>query len=217
MNLPAAKRFCSTLLLLWMAGVTVSHAATAVIFEGVSTKAIGITGLDLGGTLYDVDFIHVAGTVPDPITVDPCDDPGGSGVQCDLFVPFADPSTGDQSGAEAAAAAINVALNSESAESVGPAGGASDTRYLVPFETCTSSTGNDPAICGNRGRLEPFDDQWHNTVDSVTEIFTDSGDAIFAKFTPASAVPLPPAAVLFASGLIILFRRSSAGRRRSSA
>jgi len=189
------SRFWLIGLVLFLAG-TATHAG--VIVEG--NTAVGITALDIGlPDLYDITFEAVTGSMGNPITLEPCVVLGPS---CDLF-------GGDQSGALAAAGAIRTALMA-GADSVGlPGGGYSETSFRVPYnDACTNS--GDPCIDVYE---TPYNIIWLNPQE--TFIFTEpdiQSSVIFARFQPASQVPLPPAAYLFASGIVGLI--GMARRRR---
>jgi len=165
--------------------------ATALLFAGVSahaafvvldgTNATAINNLDIGGTAYDVTFDFVqADTAP----VTTC-----GTVPCDVFF-------GDETTTIAAVDAINAALNSAStvAETVGSA----HFDYFVPFAKRV------------QGPNSEFD-SWQGIVSGgvwgtlEANGVPEGADTIeFARFSPAAAVPIPPAAWLFGSALGIL-------------
>jgi len=122
---------------------------------------------------------------------------------------FATPAA-NLTGAQTAVTAINAALNTSPAVYVKDEilGSVSES-YIVPYLF------NDPTcdtLCGKRGATGFVMGSWDGP--SQADIKTDNG-IIFARFTPASPVPLPPAVLLFSSGLALLgwVRRSSARSR----
>jgi hypothetical protein len=153
-----------------VAAVTPAHAFT-VDLDG--TNATGINNLDIGGAAYDVTFDFVQAD-----TAASC-----GAAPCDVFF-------GDQTGAEAAVDAINTALSSTAAITVGSA---IKMDYFVPYAIAATDV-----------------NAWQGTNLETgfwiksTNAALDTTDIIeFARFSPA-VVPIPPAAWLFGSALAIL-------------
>jgi hypothetical protein len=202
----------------WLAGLLLLLAGSAVQAVPVVTQdvttATHISNLDIGLAMnYDVTFVEATA----PLTLSPCNDPAAvSGAECDLFADFFNLDQFDnQTGAEAAVDAINSALNDySSAETVGPTASFSRTSYFVPFATCQTPLpgggGTEDAICATRGNYS-FS-TWLRISDSVAELTLDT-PVVFARFMPTTtAVPLPPAVVLFATGLLALLGGARYGR-----
>ena len=156
--------------------VSITSHAYQVQLNGTN-NATGILGLGIGGTVYDVVFEYVPGPHTTPETTDV----------------FATPDA-NLTGAQAAVTAINAALNTSPAITVGP----DAYSYIIPylFNNATCDT-----LCGKRGSSGFATGSWDGPTQA--DIKTDNG-ITFARFTPASPVPLPPAVFLFSSGLALL-------------
>ncbi|MDH3978060.1 MAG: hypothetical protein OEU86_06050 [Gammaproteobacteria bacterium] len=106
------KRFMKQLsLLITFALMSFGAQSASITLDG--NTATSISGLDVGGTLYDVSFQFGS-----------WDDVGGSSVF---------PYNGDASGAIAASNAINLILANAGAQSVGESAGAAYANYYVPY------------------------------------------------------------------------------------
>jgi hypothetical protein len=157
-----------------------------VCVDGTTASAILGIGIDFDGaggdpaTYYDVMFESLS--IPSD----------GSGFA------FENNSTA----AEAAAIAIGAALDETAATTVGTT--ASFT-YLVPYEFGTSACGDAGAgTCSWDGLSPLLSAGWESSV-AVVEHTIGSGSGEYARFTVVPApVPLPPAALLFGSGLSVL-------------
>jgi hypothetical protein len=181
---------------------------------GPNTNAIAIWNLDIGGTAYDITFVE-----SDADTAELC--PGASGgsggvpgtTPCDLYSYSPADSVGDTTGADAAAAQIQLALNED--VSIGGSGiptvttvGDGQAQVLVAWQwddkdcdgglggnatgTCASNVFN---VAAAAGAWLPF---------GTAEI-PSSSTVDFARFSlPATVVPIPPAAWLFGSALGML-------------
>ena len=175
--------------LLQMACASPSHALQ-VLLSG--TNATGILDLDIDGTLYDVSFdFEIVGTTPDPL---------------DAFL-------GDETGAQTAALAIKDALNTTVAITVGTGfSGTGSQSFVVPWSYQDSNCADPGAtgVCGWRGANNFVQGTWQ----IVAGEFDEGVSLEFARFTP-SEVPVPPAAILFASGLATfgVLRRRKGGVR----
>lgn len=161
--------------------VLLSASSTAQAFTTVDldgTNATGINNLDIGGTAYDVVFEFTAINISDLPPVG-C----GSSVPCDAFF-------GNESDAAAAMTAINLALNSTAAETVGSQQPPKFS-YFVPYSV--SSQG----VEAQQGTYSTM--MWLPVGASL-----DADEVVeMARFSPA-VVPIPPAAWLFGSALAIL-------------
>jgi len=163
-------------MLIWFIS-TASLPAANVLQTG--DNATGILGLDVSGTLYDVVFEYVTDhSVPD---------------FRDIFLT----PLSDSDGAQAAALAINSALNSATV-TVTTVGPSLSQSYLVPYELDPGPACDD--LCTFRGS-RIFLPGWLSVTGAPIDPETD---ATFARFTPhtPSAVPVPPAVYLFGSGLM---------------
>jgi len=163
-------------MLVWMMSTT-SLLAANVLQSG--DNANGILGLDVNGTLYDVVFEYVT-------------DHSVTDIRDIFLTPLSDPD-----GAQAAALAINSALNSATV-TVTTVGPVLTQSYLVPYELDPGPACDD--LCTFRGSRK-FLSGWLSVSFSAIDPETD---ATFARFTPhtPSAVPVPPAVYLFGSGLM---------------
>jgi len=165
----------------FIAGLLLSLCAVSHAFEVqlAGNNAAGILNLDIDGMFYDVMFEFVPG-------------PHVASLSSDIFAH----SGADETGAQAAVAAINAALNTSNATTVGTGSGNAST-YIVPYLY------NDPVcdtLCGKRGSSGFTISGWAGP----TQADIDTNLEIqFARFPPA-AVPLPPAVFLFPSGLAML-------------
>ena len=174
-------------------GANVASAAT-VTFGSLQGKAIGITDLDIGGTLYDVLFdekvpaVLVYGEFPGTFTFT---------------------TSGD---AQDAVIAVNAALNGENARIVGedtPLDISVNTSFNIAYDSSGPS-----AVLGLADfqvGSNPTSDQWVNSGSGSTSWTAE--ERTWATFTPAAAVPVPAAVWLFGSGLLGLIgiaRRKSA-------
>lgn len=161
---------------------SVSAQAFTVDLDG--NNATGINNLDIGGTAYDVTFEFVQASTANGPTCAPS-------VPCDIFF-------GNETAADAAANAINAALNSTVAVSVGST---SKNSFFVPW---AAGGGN---IDASQGTTPGLPGAWQFIGASL-----DSTDLIeYARFTPA-VIPVPAAVWLFGSALGLLGwirRRSS--------
>ncbi len=174
-------------------GASAASAAT-VTFGSLQGKAIGITDLDIGGTLYDVLFdesapaVAVYGAFPGTFTFT---------------------TNGD---AQAAVIAVDAALNGAGALTVGQ-DTSLDTTNNLSFNIAYQSSGPS-AILGLADfqiGSNPTSDQWVNSGSGSTSWTAE--ERTWATFTPAAAVPVPAAVWLFGSGLLGLIgiaRRKSA-------
>ena len=162
--------------------VSISSHAYQVQLTG--TSATGILGLDIGGTLYDVVFEYVTGphTTPD---------------QGDIFAT----NGSNETGAADAVRAINAALNSSIAASIGTGGPPADN-FIIPylFNNATCDT-----LCAKRSVYTAIPGVYADWLGpSQADIGENTGKQ-FARFTPANTVvPLPPAVFLFSSGIAFL-------------
>jgi hypothetical protein len=163
-------------------GANVASAAT-VVFGSLEGKAIGITDLDIGGTLYDVLFpervpaVLVYGEFPGTFTFT---------------------TSGD---AQAAVIAVDAALNGANALTVGQ-DTLLDTSVNLSFNIAYKSTG--PTALLGLAEFQvgsnPTSDQWVNSGSGSTSWTAE--ERTWATFTPAAAVPVPAAVWLFGSGLL---------------
>ena len=166
-----------------------SHAAT-VQLDGTGTIAEKIFNLDIGGTFYDVVFEFVNGDVDPFSSFIPCA-PDGS-VLCDAF-------SGDENGAIAASEAIKEFFNTHNAQGGGInlVGNSSDSdvNFFVPYQIGQGC--ND--FCARRQRFKISTWFHEDAPDLADNVVTE-----FARFQPATAVPLPPAIYMFLSGIGVL-------------
>jgi hypothetical protein len=138
--------------------------AFSVDLDGTGTNAVGITDLDISGTAYDVTFELIQA--------------GAAGI---FFT--SDPA------AQAATNAINAALNSSPAVTIGSS---TNLNYFVPY---SAGGGNVEADQGSF----IADTTWIRLGASL-----DDTDIVeMARFSPA-VVPIPAAAWLFGSALGML-------------
>jgi len=157
---------------------------------GSNTNAIGITGLDIAGELWDVTWDSSGDGLGDATDGNPAD--------CrDIYAygtcPTASPNSG---GALVAAAAIESALGPSTALTVGSS--ASDTfhiAYLYDDSSC-NQPGNGTCMIFSDGMFG-----WGALPAVDNEISLNSTVEI-AKFT--ATVPVPPAVWLFGSALGML-------------
>ena len=162
--------------MMYLVLMLVSTASLAFTVDLDGTNATGIRGLDIGGTSYDVTFEFVqADTAGSPACA--------PSVPCDIFF-------GNEGQADAAVNAINAALNSTVAVTVGST---TKNSFFVPWAVgggnVDASQGTTPAIAG----------AWQFVGASL-----DSTDIVeMARFTPA-VIPVPAAVWLFGSALGIL-------------
>jgi len=157
-----------------------SHAFFVDVDPGDGTQAIGVRDLDILGTAYDVTFVFATG-------------PHNTRQAGDIFT--------DEAGAMAAVIAIDAALNSVG--TILSAGSTADNRFLVPYTFDTNPCGSqgDRGTCAWEGRL--FGDGWNGSFKELDS--TSSAVPIeFARCSPAAAVPVPAAAWLFGSALVLL-------------
>jgi len=192
----------STLLLLCMLSLS-AHATITVTLDG-GNNVTGLQGLDVNGTLYDVVLEYLANPGTDP------DDTR------DFFVPATLEDHGDASTAAAALAAAisDLTENPTMAAATPPGGGTLETRqnFVIPYLYGTGT-----AICDGTcvvRVLHLFGGNWignDGTVDVGSSV-------IFAKFLEQpAAVPVPPAVLLFGSGIVALAglaRRRKGGARQ---
>jgi hypothetical protein len=173
---------------------------------GPNTNAIGITGLDIAGELWDITWDSGGDGVGDATDGNPAD---CRDIYAYSTCPTASP---DSAGALTAAALIESALGTSTALTVGSS--ASDT-FHIPYLYDDSSC-NQP---GN-GTCTIFSDGifgWGNLPAVDTEISLNSTVEI-AKFS--AHVPVPPAVWLFGSALGMLgwirHRHTQSSRRNST-
>ena len=187
------KKYCGYGLILLLMSIA-SQAATVVV-DGSGTNATGILnlGIDPDGTgsapvaFYDVSFEYASVG----LTSDAQDVFATSGVTQGA-------AAANDMAAGAAAAAIVAALNSSAAIS---AGGAHYSIY-VPwlYDDQTNGPTNCTTLCSWIAKSAFVPGQW-----SVLPGESNTGDTFeFARFTPAAPVPVPPAILLFGSGLVTL-------------
>jgi len=188
-------------LALLLTGAT-AQAATVVFEGGSTTKAIGIDDLVFDGETWDVEFQQ--GPFPnlrDCVSV-------GQEPPCDPFL-STDGST--ETLASNALDAIVTALNGSTATSVGAN---SQIQFYVPYSDNPTlcKDGSTPGYCvigsSNPISISGF---WGN--DGPTTVFPTENALQLARFTQVNAVPVPPAAFLFASGLGLLGCRLKRRRR----
>jgi hypothetical protein len=166
--------FIPTLALLLAGG-----SAQAFVVDLDGTNATGIRDLDIGGTAYDVVF-DFASAATAPVAC-------GAAMPCDVFF-------GDETAADAAVAAINLALNNAINVNV-PAQSVGSTQKIDFFVPFASGGGNTDAAQGTFAA----DTTWIGIGAAL-----DDPDTIeYARFSPA-VIPIPPAALLFGSALGIL-------------
>jgi hypothetical protein len=159
-----------------------SHAVTATLDES-GTNVIELKNLDVGGVSYDVLIEeHLVSSASDGR---------------DIFSTKTD--------AEITAEAIRIAIQNTAAISVGsssvgcdPFQGNCTLELLIPYSYNSTCQG----VCGWGVFNDSFvtSGSWtkqDKTVDSASTVE-------FAKFIPASTVPVPPAVFLFGSGIVAL-------------
>jgi hypothetical protein len=186
-----------------------AHAFTITYSDpGPNTNAIGITGLDIAGELWDITWDSSGDGVGDATDGNPAD--------CrDIYAygtcPTASP---DSAGALVAAAAIESALWDPDADPPSTAltvgSSASDTfhiAYLYDDSTCAQP--------GN-GTCTVFSDGFFGwgSVPAVENEISLNSTVEIAKFT--ATVPVPPAVWLFGSALGLLGWVRHRSRQRSS-
>ena len=197
------KKILSIVLLL-LTGAT-AQAATVVFDGGSTTNAIGIDDLVFDGETWDVEFQK--GPFPnlrDCVSV-------GQEPPCDPFL-SSDGST--ETLASNALNAIVTALNGSTATSVGAN---SQVQFYVPY----SDNPSNPASCKDGpdsgycviGASNPISTPGYWDNGGPTLVFPDETALQLARFTQVNAVPVPPAAFLFASGLGLLGCRLKRRRR----
>jgi hypothetical protein len=158
-------------------------SAETVVFGELAGKAIGITELDIGGTLYDVLFpervpaVLVYGAFPGTFTFT---------------------TNGD---AQAAVIAVDAALNDANALTVGQ-DTSLDTTNNLSFNIAYQSIGPTAllGLADFQTGSNPTSDQWVNSGSGSTSWAGE--ERTWATFTPAAAVPVPAAVWLFGSGLL---------------
>jgi len=145
-----------------------------VDLDSTGTNATGVRDLDIGGTAYDVIFEFVQADTAGPCGTAPCD----------VFF-------GDADGAQAAVDAINAALNTTAAVTVGSQ---SKIDFFVPYAKGSQDVDSKQATNLGTGF-------WIASTDAPLDV-TDIIE--FARFSDAAVVPIPSAAWLFGSALAIL-------------
>jgi len=172
-----------------------SHAAPVVVLDSSGTNATEILnlGIDPDGVgsapiaFYDVSFVYTSvGLTPDALDVF-----ATSGVTQSAAV-------ANEDTAGAAVAAIVAALNSSAAISAGRI----HYNIYVPwlYDDQTNGPTNCDTLCSWIASSSYVPGQW--TI-LPGESFTGETRE-FARFTPAASVPVPPAVLLFGSGLALL-------------
>jgi hypothetical protein len=183
-----------------------SQAAPVVVLDGSGTNATAILnlGIDPDGAgsapidFYDVSFVYASvGLTPDALDVFAISGVTQSAAAANEFA------------AGAAVAAIVVALNSSAAVSAG-------TRYNIYVPWLYDDQTNGPTKCDTlcawiASSAIGVPNNW--SVSPGEAFTTDTFE--FARFTPAAPVPVPPAVLLFGSGLALLgwVRRRQGGVR----
>jgi hypothetical protein len=190
------KQSLSVILLSATLGIALLGASAAsaetVTFGSREGKAIGITDLDVGGTLYDVLFpervpaVLVYGEFPGTFTFT---------------------TNGD---AEAAVIAVNAALNGASALTVGE-DTPLDVSENLSFNIAYDSSGPSAVLGLADFQTGGFASGWFNSGSGSTSWAGE--ERTWATFTPAAAVPVPAAVWLFGSGLLGLI---GIARRKNS-
>lgn len=193
------SRFLTTVLFLFAASWGPVQAATTIEVDVTGTKLTKLFNLDVGGTLLDVMFEYVDGRV-NPITEVTC----GSDVTvyCDMFV-------GNETGAISATQAMADALNFYNdnlppqkvtgifdPSATDPADPGTEIDALVIYDFPNGPV--DFSAYTLKRNYDGVDVFWFNLGDGD---FNDAVFSEFARFRPAAQVPLPPAVLMFASGL----------------
>ena len=165
--------------IVFVAAITPAHAFT-VDLDG--TNATGISNLDIGGTAYDVtfEFSVAGGTDDDPFPV------ACGAVPCDVFF-------GSEADAITAVTAINTAFNDNTTVPT-TVGSSAALSFFVPYETTQGGTNI------NAAQGTPIGPNWGY----IGAALDDTDSIEYARFSPAAAIPIPPAAWLFGSALAIL-------------
>lgn len=172
-----------TIVIAALAALVFSNAANAAVVFGSPGVATGVTGLNVGGTIYDVGFV--------------------------AFAPISDiPSTIDFSTeleAIDAATALNAALNAAFATSIDFAGGFNYIGYALPYEYAGTLL---KYYFSAYNTVSP--DAWAGQASLQFDCSSCNSSLYLADFTRVSAVPLPAGGVLLLTGLVGLaaMRRS---------
>jgi hypothetical protein len=183
-----------------------SYAAT-VQLDGTGTIAEKIFNIEIGvDTFYDVILEYVDGSINPYTSFIDCDFINAPDVPCDAFAD-------NVGGAVATGAAIELLIDSYNTETiqatrtnnlrVGDSGG-SDVQFFVPYKFGQGC--ND--FCAERIRYN-VSTWFHEDAPDLPS----NTESVYARFTPAAPVPLPPAMYMFLSGIAVLgwFRRRKPG------
>jgi hypothetical protein len=186
--------------------------AATIVTDSTGTKVTNILNLDVEGTFLDVMFDYVDGRV-NPITEVTC----GSDVTvyCDMFV---DNEPGAISATQAMANALNFYNDNQPPQKVtgifdqsasNPADPGNEIDALVIYDFPNGLVDFSAyTLKRNYDGVEVF---WFNLGDGD---FNDAVFSEFARFRPAAQVPLPPAVLMFASGLGLLGWTSRRRKKR---
>ena len=155
-------------------GASAAQAATVQI-DGTGTNATGILNLDVGGTLYNVEFLFISSNTlygSPPI--------------------FDFPSLA--TAASARDAVVDVLNAASTVETVGRDGGVNFDFFGIGFDVASV----EPITLFSRGVVLPLSGNWGIPDPGIGGV-DSSTPAMYASFT---VVPVPAAVWLFGSGLL---------------
>jgi hypothetical protein len=186
-----------------------AHAFTITYSDpGSNTNAIGITGLDIAGELWDITWDDTGDGVGDATDGNPAD--------CrDIYAYYLTACPGTPSGSSgltpaiAAGNAIAAALAGSTATTVGST---SENTFDIPYLYDNSSC-NQPGNGTCTVWVDGFNGWQQNAIDSEISL---TSTRELAKFTAHVAVPVPPAVWLFGSALGLLGWIRHRSRQRST-
>lgn len=186
--------------------LALTPSAQAVTLNVVGGQLLGASGVDVGGTLYDVEFLDGSCVA----LFGGCDDISDFAFQTQADAALAAQSLLDDvfidgaQGSFGSSPALTRGISSSAFASIVIPHGFFNANTIEFFTAFITPTFN---ITGGAGTF------------NVNTDLSDLDGFTYSRFspTPLSVVPLPPAGILFGSGLIFLVALSRRARKRAQA